>query len=155
MSDPGLHVKIPTSQMKPVSNHAGISFNTLKKHIKEGKVDTVCCAITDLYGRNMGKRFDGEYFLNSVAKSGTGGCTYLLAMDIECTPLQGFSYANQTTGYGDLGMVPDLSAIRYLSWLDRTALVICDAVDEHTRKPITVSPRNVLKNALQNGRIVY
>src|SRR6266480_7730715 len=44
---------------------------------------------------------------------------------------------------GDFGIAPDLSTLRRIPWLDRSALVLCDVV-EHDGSPVTASPRQVL-----------
>ena len=46
--------------------------------------------------------------------------------------------------------VVDPSTIRYLPWLDRTALVLVDLVDVDTGAPVEVSPRRILQR--QVGR---
>jgi glutamine synthetase len=50
---------------------------------------------------------------------------------------------NWEKGYGDFGIVPDLSTLRRIPWLDRTAMVLCDVL-EHDGSPVPVSPRQIL-----------
>jgi glutamine synthetase len=62
-------------------------------------------------------------------------------MDME--PLPGFEMANWEDGYGDFGISPDMSTLRRIPWLDRTALVLCDVVN-HDGSPVVASPRQIL-----------
>ena len=44
--------------------------------------------------------------------------------------LSGYQAFNWEQGYGDFSAVPDLSTLRLVPWLERTALVLCDVVEE-------------------------
>jgi glutamine synthetase len=122
-----------------------------KKKVELEELETVIVAFTDHYGRLMGKRVDADYFIDSVLKSGTHGCDYLLTTDMEMEPVPGYSYANWELGYGDFHMVPDLSTLRIADWLEKTALVICDVFDEKTHAPVLVAPRSILNKQLENA----
>ncbi|KAA0234053.1 MAG: glutamine synthetase [Actinobacteria bacterium] len=117
----------------------------LRRLVDVGEIDTVVVGFPDLYGRLMGKRFDAEYFLDHGAEHGTHACDYLLTVDMEMEPVPGYRYANWEEGYGDLHMAPDLPTLRLATWLDRTALVICDTEDEATHQPVAVAPRSILR----------
>jgi glutamine synthetase len=132
--------------------HGRLDVQAIEDLIRNGGVDTVLVVFPDLQGRFMGKRVTGDFFLNDLL-AGEGAihaCNYLLAVDMEMEPLPGFAYANWDTGYGDLKAVPDLTTLRLIPWLEKTALVICDVLDEETNEPIEVSPRQILKR--QVGR---
>jgi len=119
---------------------------TLEALIRNGSVDTVLVAFTDLQGRLIGKRVTGHFYLDHVA-AGEGAieaCVYLLAVDVDMTPLPGFDFANWESGYGDFRCVPDPSTLRIVPWLEKTALVLCDLYDEETGEPVEVSPRQIL-----------
>src|SRR5690606_6840007 len=90
--------------------------------------------------------------LDEIAEHSVEACNYLLAVDVEMTPLPGFAFANWDTGYGDISLVPDLSTLRIVPWLDATALVLCDIVDEADRSPIAVSPRQILSAQVDRAR---
>ena len=121
----------------------------LESLAESGEVDTVLCMFTDLQGRFMGKRVLPDFFLEEVmGDEGLHACLYLLAVDMEMEPLPGYRYASWETGYGDFRMVPDLSTLRMCPWLERTAMVICDIADEEDGSPVTVSPRQILKDQL-------
>src|SRR6266508_663508 len=122
--------------------------------IEGGQIDTVLMVLTDLQGRLVGKRLTGGFFVHDILH-GEGvihACNYLLAIDMEMEPLPGYAYASWDTGYGDLKAVPDFSTLRRIPWLDKTALVICDAHDEETNEPVEVSPRQILKRQIERAR---
>jgi glutamine synthetase len=111
-------------------------------------IDTVLVAFTDHYGRLMGKRFDADFFLESIAKDGTHGCTYLLTVDMAMQVIDGYEYANWKQGYGDFHMVPDLSTLRVASWLTKTAMVLCDLKNDQDHTLVSQAPRTILKKQL-------
>ncbi len=120
----------------------------LERRIGTGEVDTVLVVFPDLQGRLMGKRVTGRFFLEAVLDGSIEACTYLLAVDVDMTPLPGYRFANWGEGYGDFSAVPDLSTLRSVPWLEATALVVCDLVDEVSRQPVEVSPRAILRRQL-------
>jgi glutamine synthetase len=119
--------------------------------IRSGQVDTVLVVFPDLQGRLVGKRVVGGYFLDTVISGSIEACDYLLAVDVDMTPLPGYRYANWDEGYGDFSAVPDLATLRLVPWLEKTAMVLCDLVDERTRTPIAVSPRAILRHQLSRA----
>src|SRR4051794_11633476 len=120
-----------------------LSLDDLRKEGEEGTIDTVVTAFTDMQGRLFGKRIQIEYFLDEVTGHGVEGCNYLLALDMDMEPLPGYEMANWEDGYGDFGIAPDMSTLRRVPWLDRTALVLCDVVN-HDGSPVVASPRQIL-----------
>jgi glutamine synthetase len=123
-----------------------MTLEELEDQIRAHAIDTVIAAFPDMYGRLMGKRFTAEYFRDTVSKSGTHGCNYLLTLNIEMDPLDGFNLASWEKGFGDFHLVPDLSTLRPIPWQPGTAMVICDLELEH--KPVAEAPRSVLKAQL-------
>src|SRR5580693_3953886 len=111
-----------------------------------GEIDTVLAVFPDLYGRLMGKRFEAEYFVSQIAEAGTHACDYLLTVDMEMEPVPGYDFANRQKGYGDFHLGPDLRTLRQATWLDRTAIVLCDlqAEGEHVATAIAEAPRSLL-----------
>ena len=95
----------------------------LAAQVKSGAIDTVLVAFPDPFGRLVGKRFRADYFLKSVAAHGTHGCNYLLTVNLEMDPLDGFAVANWESGFGDFEMRPDPDTIRILPWQAASALV--------------------------------
>jgi glutamine synthetase len=123
----------------------------LAARVGNGEIDTVIVAFTDHYGRQMGKRVDAGFFLDEVADAGTHGCDYLLTVDMEMEPIEGYDYANWQLGYGDFHLVPDLTTLRVASWLDRTALVLCDILDPKTHELVEIAPRTMLRRQLDRA----
>ena len=121
-----------------------MNANELKTRIEEGEIDTVIVAIPDVFGRLVGKRFTGEFYLQSVAEHGTHGCNYLLTVNIEMDPMDGFKLANWDAGFGDFAMRPDPGSIRILPWQPGAALVICDFVRD-AGDYVLEAPRSVLR----------
>ncbi len=125
----------------------------LETRIKAGGIDTVIVAFPDVFGRLVGKRFVGRYFLDHVVHGGTHGCNYLLAVNIEMDPQDGFKLASWDRGFGDFEMQPDANTIRVLPWLPATALVLCDTVahdgKRHSVSLVAEAPRSVLKRQLE------
>ncbi|MBX3732305.1 MAG: glutamine synthetase [Verrucomicrobiae bacterium] len=127
-----------------------MTFAELAAQVKAGAVDTVLVAVPDPFGRLVGKRFRADHFLNSVAGHGTHGCNYLLTVNLEMDPLDGFAVANWESGFGDFELRPDPSTLRILPWQTASALVICDLHrPDGTRVP--EAPRSVLR--AQVGRL--
>ena len=64
-------------------------------------MDTILVVFPDVFGRLVGKRVAAEHFLRQhLAEEGTHGCNYLLTLNIEMDPLDGFSLANWEAGFG-------------------------------------------------------
>ncbi len=124
-----------------------LTLNQLKKRIQDGSIDTVLVAFPDCFGRLIGKRVTGNYFLDQVVKSGIHTCDYLLTADMEMMPLPGFDMASWDTGYGDFHCALDMKTLRLLPWLEGTALVLGDLKWENG-KPVVQSPRAILKKQI-------
>lgn len=128
-----------------------LTVDELAQQVESGAIDTVVVAFTDLYGRFMGKRFDAEFFVEDIHTQGTHGCDYLLTVDMEMEPVPGYDYANWELGYGDFHLVPDLSTLRVASWLERSALVICDVEDEKSHNLVPYAPRSLLRRQIERA----
>jgi glutamine synthetase len=97
----------------------------------------------------MGKRVMPYFFLEEImGEEGLHACLYLLAVDMEMEPLPGYAYASWDTGYGDFRMVPDMSTLRVVPWLEKTAMVLCDIADEEDGTPVAVAPRQILRDQI-------
>jgi glutamine synthetase len=125
-----------------------MNLQTLKTKVRTRDIDTVIVAFPDVFGRLVGKRFTGQYFLDHVLRHGTHGCNYLLTVDIEMEPMSGFQVANWEKGFGDFEMRPDLSTLRLVPWQTATALVLCDFV-HHNSQPVEEAPRTVLRRQVE------
>lgn len=134
-----------------------ISLEDLKLQVINNTIDTVIVAFVDLHGRLLGKRVTGPFFIDHVVGTddrpgeGIEACDYLLTVDVDMNVLEGFEAANWDEGYGDFQGVPDLSTLRVLPWLDRTAFVLCDIYDHRTHSPVDVSARQMLTAQIQRA----
>ena len=122
-----------------------MELEELRVAVTTGDIDAVVVGFTDHYGRTMGKRFDADFFLESCATDGTHGCDYLLTVDMEMEPIEGYAYANWEKGYGDFHLVPDLDTLRPAGWTTGTAFVLCDVIDDRAHEPVAVAPRSILR----------
>jgi len=129
-----------------------VDVEDLLARIEAREIDTVLVAFCDLQGRLVGKRVTGRFFRDRVVADGIDACSYLLAVDVDMTPVPGYQFASWERGYGDFACRPDFSTLRILPWLDRTALVLCDLFDEHSGEPVAVSPRQILRAQLARAR---
>ena len=128
-----------------------LTLEDLTAKVEAEEFETVILAFPDHYGRLMGKRLDAEFFLNEAARQGTHACNYLLTVDMEMEPVPGYRFANWELGYGDFHLAPDMKTLRDASWLDKTALVICDLEDEASHQPVDVAPRSILRRQLKRA----
>ena len=103
-----------------------LTLDSLARLVADEHIDTVAMVFPDLYGRLMGKRIDGRFFMDHISQKGTHACNYLLTVDMEMEPVPGYEFANWEKGYGDFHLVPDFQTLRQISWLDRTAMIFCD-----------------------------
>ncbi|MCP5096444.1 MAG: glutamine synthetase [Chloroflexi bacterium] len=123
----------------------------LRQRVEAEEIETVVVGFTDHIGRLMGKRFDAEFFVDGIHTDGTHSCDYLLTVDMEMEPVPGYKFANWELGYGDFHLVPDLNTLRIASWLDKTALVLCDVKNEKTHQAVTVAPRSILQRQVKRA----
>ena len=129
----------------PMAERSTIFRDDLTRLIADGEIDTVIMGFPDRYGRLVGKRASGRFFLEHVADHGTENCDYLLTCDLDDSPDSGFEFSSFDTGYGDMIAVADWSTARVLSWVERTALVICDLVSSGGA-PVSIAPRTILRH---------
>jgi glutamine synthetase len=118
----------------------------LQQQVRDGQIDTLIVALTDMQGRLMGKRVQAQAFLDGVIDHGAHFCTYLLGTDMEMNTPEGFALMNWETGYGDWIAAPVWDTLRVLPWLEKTAIVLSDTyTDEQHEDEIPISPRTILK----------
>lgn len=123
----------------------------LKSRVQSGEIDTVIVGMPDPFGRLVGKRFRADPFLESVVAHGTHGCNYLLTVNMEMDPLDGFQVANWDAGFGDFEMRPDLETLRALPWQPGAVLVLCDFLRQDGSL-VDEAPRSVLRRQLDRLR---
>ncbi|PWT88713.1 MAG: glutamine synthetase [Acidobacteria bacterium] len=137
--------------MKEKNVSGMLSRADLEKSIRQGDIDTVLMVVPDWYGRFIGKRISGHFFVDHVANEGMHACDYLLACDMEMTPIPGYEFTSWDTGYGDFHCVPDFSTLRRAAWLPQTALIIADAFREKDNTALEVSPRRILQRQTEEA----
>ena len=124
-----------------------ISKSNLIKLVENNDIETVITAFPDMYGRLMGKRFEGQFFIKNVLDEGTHACDYLLGVDIDMEPISGYKITSWEKGYGDFHLKLDLNTIRIADWLYKTVIILCDLEKNH--KPVNESPREILKKQIK------
>jgi glutamine synthetase len=124
-----------------------MNLQQLKTQVRSGVIDTVIVALPDPFGRLVGKRFRAQVFLDSVASHGTHGCNYLLTVNLEMDPLDGFKVASWDQGFGDFSLQPDLETLRIIPWQAGAALVLCDHVRDDGSF-VAEAPRSVLRRQI-------
>jgi glutamine synthetase len=137
---------------RAVGRNGRLTVDELRDLVGRGQIDTVIVGFTDHYGRLLGKRFDAEMFVEEGATHGTHACDYLLTTDMEMEPITGYRFANWQKGYGDFHLVPDITTLVVASWLEKTALVLCDVKDEKTGEYVQVAPRSLLRRQVDATR---
>lgn len=128
-----------------------ISIEELVARIAADEIDTVVTAVSDMQGRLIGKRVTGSFFADHCLDHGTHLCTYLLATDMELNTPPGFARMNWESGYGDYLNRPDWDTLRIIPWLEKTALVLGDFVDETSESLVEVAPRTILRRQIERA----
>jgi glutamine synthetase len=122
------------------------------KRLHDEEIETVVCVVPDIWGRLMGKRVTTESFLKTALRpEGLHASLYLFVVDMDMDPRPGYELSNWRTGFSDFRMVPDLTTFRTASWLDSTAIVICDAYQEDSDELVEVAPRSILRRQLDRA----
>ena len=129
-----------------------LTLEALDRRVKAGEIDTVLTVFPDMYGRLVGKRITGHYFLSEIVHHGMHACDYLFACDMDMDPVPGYAFASWEGGYGDVHVVPDLATLRSAAWLERTAIVLCDVRNQVTHDPVTIAPRAILRRQIERAR---
>jgi len=122
-----------------------IDTDTLKRMVADEEIETVIAAFPDMYGRLVGKRLVGRFFVDEVMGHGLHACDYLLACDMDMDPVPGYAFTSWAKGYGDFMPIPDFDTLRIASWQDKTALVLCDVYYENRRELVPLAPRSMLR----------
>ncbi|OQY20991.1 MAG: glutamine synthetase, partial [Anaerolineaceae bacterium 4572_32.1] len=129
-----------------------LDLDTLRELIAREEIETIITAFPDMYGRLLGKRIAGPFFVQKVIEHGMHTCNYLLTADMEMDPVPGYRFASWQQGYGDVHCRPDWNTLRRATWLEKTAIVFCDVFDEETGEPVEIAPRTVLKRQMERAQ---
>ena len=124
-----------------------LTLSELRERADRGDIDTIILGAPDMQGRLQGKRVMPKFFLESVASDAAEGCAYLLATDIECSPLPGYALTSWEQGYGDFVFLPDLETLRLAPWQPGAAILLCD-IELQNHRPAEMAPRTILKRQL-------
>jgi len=137
---------------KPANAHDGDHprRGELAEMVRDNRIDTLVVAFADMQGRLVGKRVQGQAFLNGAIDHGAHFCTYLLGTDMEMTTPDGYALMNWETGYGDWIAEPLWETMRVVPWLEGTAIVLADTVD-HEGAEIPIAPRALLKRQVEKA----
>lgn len=127
-----------------------LDLTDLEKLHRVGDIDTVLVTFPDMQGRLMGKRMAAPFFLQHTVRAGMHACAYLLTVDVDMQPLPGYRMASWATGYQDFHGVIDMSTLRRIPWLEKTALVLCDLQDDRGQ-PIEEAPRQILRRQVERA----
>ena len=134
---------------QPVRGILGVE--TLKEMVVSEQIETVLVVFPDMYGRLLGKRVTGHFFVSDVLEHALHACDYLLACDMEMDPVPGYEYASWGSGYGDICLIPDLKTLRTATWLDKTAIVLCDVYKEEEDVLEEIAPRTILRRQVEQA----
>jgi glutamine synthetase len=127
-----------------------MNLEELRSAVERGTVDTVLLGLCDMQGRLQGKRLSARHFLGEIAEHGAEGCNYLLAVDVDMRPVEGYAMASWAQGYGDFVLRPDLSTLRAVPWQEGTVLCLAD-IHWPDGSDVLASPRQILRRQL--GRL--
>ena len=85
-----------------------LTADALRELVASGEIDTVLVCFPDLQGRLMGKRVIGHYFVEHVLDGGGAieACNYLIALDVDMTPLPGLRVRELGAGLRRLPVRP-------------------------------------------------
>ncbi len=142
-----------------------LTRDELQGLVADGAVETVLVCFPDMYGRLVGKRLTGRFFVEHTASHGMHACDYLLACDMEMDPVPGYAFASWESGYGDALCVPDWRTLRRAAWLDKTAIVLCDLrrggplwppsgskASQPEPRVVEIAPRRILARQVERAR---
>lgn len=115
--------------------------------LRSGDYDTVVVCAPDMAGRLIGKRLTPRKFEQFRERGiAISSCTF--GWDVTQAVGLEVPYAGWHTGWRDFLLVADLSTMRRAAWLERTAIVMADIVEEHDRSPVEITPRRILQQQI-------
>ncbi|KAF5998831.1 glutamine synthetase family protein [Streptomyces sp. WAC00263] len=123
-----------------------LSPDELRAAVHSGDIATVMLAVPDMMGRLKGKRLSASVFLDRMLAKAEA-CAYILATDVDMTPLEGFDLTGWDDGYGDLSVIPSQDTIRVLPYMPGAALIHADVADEDGEL-LEIAPRHMLRTQL-------
>lgn len=118
------------------------------ENLLEGDYDTVIVAAPDMSGRLIGKRMTPSKFMEFKDR-GVAVSACVFGWDLPQEIGLDVSYVGFHNGWPDFLLIPDLSSLRRAAWLERTAIVMADIVEEHDHSPVAITPRQILKRKIE------
>jgi len=119
--------------------------------LEQSGIRTIIIATPDLQGRLVGRRVPVEGFPR-VVEHGVDICTCVWAWDVEqgldLIDANRFALCGMHNGVPDVTLIPDLETLRPAAWLDGVAVCMADPVHPHTREPLALSPRVMLRQEI-------
>ncbi|MBJ3778636.1 glutamine synthetase family protein [Acuticoccus mangrovi] len=133
---------------------AGVAPEALSEFLDAHAIETVVCALPDIWGRLVGKRLTRRSFERTVRGEALNGSVYLFCVDMDMDPQPGYAVTDWARGFQDCRFLPDLSTLRLVPWLERTAFVLCDAANETTGELLDIAPRTLLKRQIARAEAI-
>ncbi len=123
-------------------------FTPLTMHdLVERGIDTVIVCAPDMSGRLIGKRLTPTKFAEFSERGiAVSSCTF--GWDIAQDLGLEVPYTGWHTGWRDFLLIADLATMRPAAWLQRTAIVLADIVEEHDRSLVEIAPRQILRRQI-------
>jgi glutamine synthetase len=128
-----------------------LDTEVLGRMVAQDEIETVLAVFPDMYGRLVGKRIAAPFFVDEVMGHGMHACEYLLACDVDMDPVPGYAFTSWAKGYGDFRPVPDYNTLRIASWLNKTAIVLCDVHYAEEDRLVGVAPRSILRHQVERA----
>lgn len=129
-----------------------LTLDELGELHRRGEIETVICALPDLYGRLVGKRVRTGIFLSvALRDEGLHGSLAVLCLDMDMEPRQSFALSGWRDGFRDFRFSPDVTTLRKIPWQDKTALVMCDACHEGSDALVEEAPRTILRRQIERA----
>jgi glutamine synthetase len=128
----------------------GSGSERARELIEKHGIHTVECLFADIWGTPRGKRLPAKHFLKSPEKG------FAIADVCHVWDLHSFiidvPFRPFDSGWPDMAVIPDLETFGLAPWLEGTAFVVCDTVDERTHEPLVVDSRHQLRRAVERVR---
>ena len=111
-------------------------------------IHTVECMFADTWGIPRGKRIPAKQFLKG---GGFAIANVAYTWDMHCFIFP-TGFVNDTHGYPDMHVEPDLSTFHVAGWAPGVAFCIGDTFDIETHEPVALDGRAILRRAVERTR---
>jgi glutamine synthetase len=130
---------------------ADTNVEAAREFLEQHNVHTVECMFADTWGIPRGKRLSTKHFLATARGSGFAVANVAFTWDMHGVIFP-TRFVNDETGYPDMHVVPDLSALRVAAWRGGTAFCVCDTIDPATHESVPMDGRAILRRAADRVR---